>query len=252
MSAILESLLWLVGVTLLMLWLKRWVHRHTQGVGLLLTGDADFAFLLYSIMLLPGTFVHESAHWVAAKFLDVRTRRFSLMPARMPRGLLRLGFVEIERTDTLREALIGVAPLLAGSALVLVIAAYNLPTHPFQRSVSQELTLLLNDLPRALTADYFWLWLYLVFSISNGMLPSQSDRQAWTPVLIWLGIISVLAYALGIIQSVPDAITLGAAQMISLLVRAFVLACIVDVIFAPIIWLLEKILETLTQRRIQY
>jgi hypothetical protein len=235
-----------------MLVLKRWVHRHIQGLALLLTGDFDFAFLFYSLLLLPGTFVHEAAHWLMANALSVRTRRFSLVPARMPRGMLRLGFVEIEHTDTFREALIGVAPLLAGSAFVLFVASLNLPSHPLQRSISQELSLLVNDLPRVFGKDYFWLWLYLIFSISNGMLPSESDRQAWTPVLIWLGIVGVLAYSLGVVQTMPDSITLGAAQIVSLLVRAFVLACIVDIVFMPIIWLLEKILEALTQRRVNY
>ena len=252
MSAALESLIWLVAVTLLMLLLKRWVHRHVQGVGLLLTGDPDFTFVLYSLLLLPGTFLHETAHYLMAVLLGVRVRKFSLMPARQPRGLLRLGFVEIERTDNWREALIGVAPLLLGSVAVLFVASFGLSAQTPQRTLTAQLSALLNNLPNALNADYFWLLLYLIFAISNGMLPSESDRQAWKPVVIWLGIVSVLVYLSGVVQRVPDQIDQGVALLVSWLVRAFVLACVVDIFCIPLIWLVEKLLETLTRRSVRY
>ncbi len=252
MSAVLESLLWLIGLTLLMLLLKRWIHRHVQGVGLLFTRDPDRAFLIYSFLLFPGTVVHETAHSLMALFLDVPVRKFSLVPAKQPRGMLRLGFVEIERTDTLREALIGVAPLLAGSIVVLLLSPRELPTLQTVSSLSAQLGALMASMPHALGAADFWLLLYLIFAISNGMLPSESDRQAWGPVLIWFGVIAVLVYLSGLVSSIPDQIAQGIALAVNWLVRAFVLTCLVDVFFMPIIFVIEKILELLTRQHVRY
>ena len=252
MSVVLESLLWLVAITLLMLLLKRWIHRHVQGIGLLLTREPERAFLLYSLLLFPGTVVHETAHSLMAMFLDVPVRKFSLVPAKQPRGMMRLGFVEIERTDTVREALIGVAPLLAGSVVVLLLAPHELPPIEGASSLTAQLSVLVAGLPRALGAADFWLLLYLIFAVSNGMLPSESDRQAWGPVVIWFAVIVVVVYLSGLVSSVPEQLAQGIALMVNWLVRAFVLTCLVDVFFMPVIFVFEKILELFTQQHVRY
>ena len=252
MSSILESLIWLILVTLVMLLLKRWIHRHVQGIGLLLTQSPDYAFFFYSLLLFPGTVVHETAHYLAAIFLDVRVRRFSLVPARQPRGLMRLGFVEIDATDTVREALIGLAPLIAGTVVVLLLTPRELPALQDTRTLTLQMGDLLAGLPRALSIPDFWLLLYLIFAVSNGMLPSESDRQAWKPMLIWLTLIGVALYLSGIISAVPDVIDTGVATAVRWIVRAFVLAVLVDIFFLPIIFILEKFLEMLTRQHIRY
>lgn len=252
MSPALEALIWLIIVTLLMLLLKRWIHRHVQGIGLLMTGDSDRSFLLYSLLLFPGTVVHELAHFAAALFLDVRVRKLSLIPTRQPDGPVRLGFVEIDRTETLREALIGLAPLIAGTAFVLLLAPPGLPTLQENRPLAEQLGDLLGSIPNALGAPDFWLLLYLIFSISNGMLPSESDRQAWRPIALWLGAAAVLLYVSGVITSLPDSIALGIAAGVRWIVRAFMLSIVVDVGFLPVIFVIEWLLERLTRQRVQY
>jgi hypothetical protein len=252
MSSALESLVWLILVTLTMLLLKRWIHRHVQGLGLLLTRSPDYAFFFYSLLLFPGTVVHETAHFLAAIFLDVHVRRFSLVPARQPRGLLRLGFVEIDATDTVREALIGLAPLIAGTAVVLLLTPRELPALQDTRTLTLQMGDLLAGLPRALAVPDFWLLLYLIFAVSNGMLPSESDRQAWKPILIWLAVIGVALYVSGLVTSIPDVLDYGVALAVRWIVRAFVLAILVDIFFVPIIFVLEKTVETLTRQHIRY
>ncbi|MBI1801572.1 MAG: hypothetical protein HYR71_08095 [Chloroflexi bacterium] len=249
MSATLEPLFWLIFVTLVMLLLKRWVHQHVQMVGYLLTGDVNRAFLFYSLLFFPGTVVHETAHYLAAHLLDVRVRKFSLMPARPSRGMMRLGFVEIDRTDAVREALIGIAPLIAGSAAILLITQRGLLAAQDSKAMTAQLSELVASLPQALRLSDFWLLLYLTFTISNGMLPSDSDRQAWTPVLLWLGAMGALLYLSGLVTRIPDPFDRGIALGVGLLVRAFALACLVDAFFMPLIWFVEKVLERIPRRR---
>lgn len=252
MSAALESLVWLVGITVLMLVLKRWIHRHVRGVGLLLTGNDSGSFFLFSLLFFPGTVAHELSHFIAARFLDVRVHRMSLVPSKQRNGAMTLGFVDVDRTDTLREALIGLAPLITGTVLILLLAPASLAPPAGAANLTAELGALAASMPRVLTSPDLYLWLYAIFSISNGMLPSESDRQAWTPIILWLAVIAVLLYVSGALSAIPDAVDRDLGNAVRLIVRGFAYAVIVDAIMVPVIFVLEQILEGLTGKRVQY
>src|SRR6266849_3790828 len=128
--SLLTAWLWLVVSLLPLIVLERWVHRHLQGIWLLLVRDADLALILYSLLMLPGVLVHEASHWLAATLLGVRAGRVSVVPERLPDGTLRLGYVETEHVDALREALIGAAPLLAGAAVIIFVGYSRLGVEP--------------------------------------------------------------------------------------------------------------------------
>jgi hypothetical protein len=113
-------LLWLAATLALLLLIERWIHRHLQGVMLLLTGDPDIAVVLYALPLLPGIFVHELSHALAAILLGARVGRISIRPKRTGQRV-QLGFVPVEKTDVVRASLIGLAPLLVGSGVILLI-----------------------------------------------------------------------------------------------------------------------------------
>src|SRR3990170_5216778 len=82
-------------------------------------GRSEIARAFFSLLFFPGVLLHETSHYLAARLLGVKTGRFSLLPQPLPDGRLRLGFVETTGTDLLRDALIGVAPLVAGGAFVI-------------------------------------------------------------------------------------------------------------------------------------
>jgi hypothetical protein len=98
----------------------------------------------------------------------------------------------------------------------------------------------------------FLIWLYAVFTVSNGMLPSESDRQAWTPIALWLAVIAAALYLSGAVKSVPETVDRGIADAVRWVVRGFALATLVDVVFVPVIFVLEKVLELLTGKRVSY
>ena len=252
MSAALESLIWLVGITVVMLGLKRWIHRHVRGLGLLLTGSDTGSFFLFSFLFFPGTLAHGLSHFIAARFLDVRVHRISLVPSKQRNGAMSLGFVDVDRTDTLREALIGVAPLVTGTAIILLLAPASLAPPSNALTPTAELGALMASLPRVLLSPDLYLWLYAIFSISNGMLPSESDRQAWTPIVLWLAAIAAMLYLSGALSAIPDTVDRDLGGGVRLIVRAFAYAVIVDVIMMPVIFVLEQILEALTGKRVQY
>ena len=77
---------------------------------------------IFSIIFLPGVFLHESSHFVMAKILRVPTGDFSIFPQSLPDGRLQLGYVETARSDIVRNSLIGAAPLIIGTFFVAYVA----------------------------------------------------------------------------------------------------------------------------------
>jgi hypothetical protein len=189
-----DGLGWLLLGFLPFLWVQHWLHREIQAVLLLITRRPTLSIGLFSLLFFPGILLHETSHFVTARLLGVPTGRFSLLPQALPNGKLQLGFVEAAHTDLLRDALIGLAPLLAGTLVIYLLEFNGLHLIPARQYIIQgewdQLWLALVKLPQQ---PDFWLWFYLAFTISSTMLPSASDRQAWLPLLIFLGLLVGLA-----------------------------------------------------------
>lgn len=73
-----------------------------------------------AFLFLPGTILHELAHFFMAKILFVKTGAISLLP-HLSGETLRLGSVQIEQVDPVRKLLIGVAPILAGVSVLSLV-----------------------------------------------------------------------------------------------------------------------------------
>jgi hypothetical protein len=251
--SILSAWFWLLLSLLPLIFLERWVHRHLQGIWLLLFRDPDLALIMYSLLMLPGVILHEGSHWLAATVLGVRAGRFSVVPERLPDGTLRLGYVETEHADPLREALIGVAPLLLGAAAIIFIGYSRLGVAPMGAALA------LGDLLGAGTAlssmtrlPNFWLWLYLVFTISNSMLPSASDRRAWLPVVITLVVLTTLIFYVGLGAALMEALAQPLDTAMRALASAFTITVCLDLVIMPFIWLFERGLTRLTGLKVEY
>lgn len=197
-------LLLLVGPLILM---QRHLHREIQAVLLLVTRRMDIATVIFSLLFFPGILLHETSHYLTARLLGVDTGGFSLLPKVLPptrgepgRGArrLQLGYVETSSTDTLRDALIGSAPLIFGGLFVTFAGLSRLGMQLLWADLIQ------GDFQRAwaslqgmLGQSDFWLWLYLTFVVSSTMLPSASDRRAWLPIGLVLGLVLAASLLVG-------------------------------------------------------
>jgi hypothetical protein len=106
--------------------LQRSLHREIQSIFLLITRRVDISYVIFSLLFLPGVFLHETSHFIMARLVGVRTGKFSLLPKALDDGRLQLGYVETAPTDLFRDALIGAAPLLTGGAFVIYAGIYHL------------------------------------------------------------------------------------------------------------------------------
>ncbi len=178
--------------------LQRLLHREIQAVFLLITRHPQLTVALFSLLFFPGVFIHETSHFLMAKVLRVRTRGFSLFPNTMPDGRLQMGYVETEPTDIVRDSLVGLSPLIAGSLFVAYAGSNRLHLYTLWdvlRNGQFDLFWLgISVLP--MIKD-FYLWFYFTFAVSSTMMPSDSDRHAWLPLGLWTAALFALAIFAG-------------------------------------------------------
>lgn len=228
-------------VTLLpLLWVKRWITSRLQDLSWYWARDPDVALFVYFVIVLPGIIVHELSHWLVAWLLGVRVRKLSIGPVRKGRSKkVSLGSVQVGDVDPLRASLIGLAPLVGGSAVILLIGNQVLGVSELADVVAmQGLDAILDQLRRVVHVADLSLWLYLIFSISNAMLPSESDMATVRPVLIFLGIVSLVVLLVGGVPSIPAEIVAWVSAVASYLATAFAVTLAADAVFVLIIALL--------------
>lgn len=149
-----------------------------------LTGSHRVSIYLLSLIVLPGTIVHEMAHLLTAGGMLVRVGEISLFPEINEKGV-KLGHVEIEKTDFIRRAIIGFAPVFFGAG-ILVGGIWFANTNFFSQGIY----------PWWLVLSLF----YLSVVIGNTMFSSKKDLEGTVGFLVL--IISILGamYFLGLNQ----------------------------------------------------
>ena len=242
-----------LAVTLaLLLVVERWIHRHLQGTMFLLVGDREIAVILYALPLLPGIFLHEMSHALVARLLGVRVGRISVRP-KLAKQRIQLGFVPIEQTDVIRASLIGLAPLLMGSAVILMIGYFVFDIGAMRETIPTITpTDLLQQLRDMLRTPDLWFWAYLIFAIGNTMLPSRSDRQAWTPVLLFLLLLGVLVWAVGIGPALIGEISQPLSLALRWLTVTYIFVLVADLPFVLLIALAEGLVGCMKGVRVEY
>ncbi len=230
----------LVVTLLALLWAQRLITRHLQELGMRWVNDPDVVLILYFVAVLPGVVVHELSHWLMAKLLFVRVSWPKLGPVRKGRGgRVSLGSVRVGRVDRWRAGLIGVAPLLGGTAVILLIGHLVLGVGELSASVGgQGLEGILDGLGQMAQVADFWLWLYLVFSVANAMVPSESDMATVRPVLIFLGIVAAILLVVTGVPAISDEAVQRVNGIASFLASAFLLTLAVDLLFMALIGLM--------------
>jgi len=185
---------WLLGLTLPFILAQVLLHREIQYLFLIMTRRLNLAVGLFSLLFFPGVLLHELSHLLAALLLRVPVKKFSLIPHTTPTGRVRLGYVQTNQVDVIRDALIGTAPLISGGAVIALISHFILGLPGFFTGDFHTWWQALQQLP---SLPDFWIWFYLLFTISSTMLPSESDRHAWLPIILVFVLLLILVIAAG-------------------------------------------------------
>lgn len=246
MTAPWELVLALAAVLVVLFLLNDWISRHMQGIGLLITGHPEGGMVLAWLIFWPGIVLHEASHWVVAHLLGLHPSRLRVWPERRGK-LVRMGYVDFRAGGPLRDSLVGLAPFLTGCAVLLGVAArvFSFDEQMGWRGAVQSVLGSLHQ------AD-LWLLFYLIFTVSNGMMPSASDRQAWSSLLLYMSLVTAGLYALDLLPALSSEVIARLLKGVRALVYALGLAVAVDLPIALGIGLVEWALSALKGQRVVY
>ncbi len=132
----------------------------------------SFGLGLYALLTLPGFFLHEGAHALAALILHVPLRGVTLIPRHAADELSVGAGVRVAPVDPLRMALIALAPLLAGMVSLGLLSG-TLGTAGADPRPWMRLPEWVSQWDR--TGAGLWAMLYLLWSVGSHMAPSRGD-----------------------------------------------------------------------------
>jgi hypothetical protein len=231
-----------------LIWLGRWITHQVQVIGLHLTGSERVALLFYYLLLLPGIILHELSHAAVAVLLGLKVSEFSLGP-RVRGRYVELGSVRVTSGGTLRDSLVGLAPFVVGTA-VLLLVGYQIFDVAALGAAWQNAGW--SGVTGAIAAIWpvrdFWLWAYVLFVASNAMIPSPADRQPWVTAAMYLGLALVLTYLLGGLSTLASALIPEVAGALQFMTLAFVFTLVLDVIAAAALYLIEAVIDQFQRR----
>lgn len=246
------GLFWFILMLLPLIWLQRLLHREIQSVLLIITRDARLTMGIFAVIFLPGVFLHEASHFLMAKILRVPTGRFSIFPRSLPNGRLQLGYVETAKADIVRDSLIGAAPLIVGTLFIALIAVYRLEMRVLWDTLRNgQIELFWMGLGFLPQVQDFFLWFYLVFTVSSTMMPSESDRHAWLELAISVGVLFALAVLVGAGPWMLDNVAPHVSSFLSAVALIFGLSVFVHVLLILPTAIIHRLLSRLTGLDVQ-
>ncbi|MBI4096295.1 MAG: hypothetical protein HY425_01115 [Candidatus Levybacteria bacterium] len=145
------------------------------------------SIIFLSFLFLPGVIIHELSHMLMAVMLFVGVGSMEFSPKISPNGV-KLGSIEIAKTDPMRRSMIGFAPVLFGMTLILGLIYLSTDSGFVTQAIE------LNGLFGVGIAGLVF---YLLFAISNTMFSSKKDMEGTLEILITLLIIFIAVYVLG-------------------------------------------------------
>jgi hypothetical protein len=231
----------------LMLFLQRWLQQHIQGFTYAVTGNPGCAVRALFILLLPGVLLHELSHWLVANLLGVRTGQISIGLGKARGKHFSLGSVTVDRSDPLRESLIGLAPFIAG-----LLAVWALMGFGFDVWSMTDPMVAVNTIWSTIGDPLTWLCLYLVFAVSTAMIPSESDREPWGAIIVIFAGIGAFALILGWTPNLTPELFALAQRVLNALILVFGVIVVVNGALAIVIFLVEWGFGAMTQRRVRY
>lgn len=148
---------------ILLFFLSREVTKSLSRLFLHMFHSSSLMIHLLAFLFLPGVIIHELSHFLMASILFVPTGEIEFLPE-IRGSEVKMGSVAIGATDPFRRFLIGVAPLLIGFFVILLLFWYITPV-----VFASWQTILL---------------LYGAFEVSNTMFSSKKDMEGALGIII--------------------------------------------------------------------
>ncbi len=232
---------------------EQWIHRHVFGISYLMTEDKESATGVYYIFFFPGVLLHEIIQYFVAGALDVPIKKIQAYPKPQDNGTLRYDFVSIKPTDPIRASIIGGAPFIIAGFLVYTISTSILDLHSLPAAIgTQDTSQISSAVQDLLNTPNFWFWLYLLFVISNGMIPTKEDRQGWRLILAVIGGFTLILILIGSHQVVTETLNGPVRESLELVTTSLAIILGLDVLVILFLRIVENSFERIRGYRVNY
>ncbi len=246
MFGVWAPLLWTAFFLVAIWWLSRRQAFYFLSALYHLTRSQQAAVVAYAIFFLPGTVVHEFAHWIMAKILGVKTAGFHVLPKLGKKGEIRLGSVDVRGGGVVEHSLIGMAPMLLGGVVTLALSYWLVDVDALAVAVrSEQFGEVLAVAMQVFSRPDALLWLWLLFTISGSMFLSASDRAPLQQMALYLTAVILPLYLFGLIPALPDAWTQEIAQVFAVFASGLAVALALHGVMTAIFALLYFLAQAL-------
>lgn len=234
---------------------ERWLHQHMFGVGYLLTGDKGTATGFYYIVFFPAIVLHEVIQYFVAGIFNVPIKKLEIRPQSQDNGTLRYDFVTIDRakTDRVRSSIVGGAPFIIAATLFYFISTEILDLHSIIDAFSSGT---IRNVGGAIQDQFntpdFWLWLYVLFALSNGMIPTKEDRDGWGLIIGAIVGITGLFLFLGLDEVLIETYQGPVRDGLELVTVSLTIILCIDIVAILFLGILEDSLERIRGFKMDY
>lgn len=225
------------------------------GIGYLLTGEKGSATGFYYLIFFPAVALHEIVQYFVCGILNVPIKKLEVRVQAQENGTVRYDFVTIDKkkTDRVRISIVGGAPFFLAALIFYLISTQILDLYSlvdaFESGQLQNIGAAIQD--QFNTPD-FWLWLYVLFAIANGMVPTREDREGWEFVLVAVGAISALFLVLGLDEVLLETYTGPVKEALELVTASLLIILGIDIVVILLLGITEDTLERLRGFKMDY
>ncbi|MFC1653727.1 hypothetical protein ACFL1M_02670 [Patescibacteria group bacterium] len=221
--------------------ITRLSRRAFISISYLLFHSKKIGIIIYSMIYLPGTIIHELSHFFTAAFLGVRTGEISIFPREEEDSRIQLGSVKIAKTDFFRSSLIGVAPFIVGNILLFY----------FVSVLGIDITRI-GELLKADMGIQKSIFLYLTLAVSNTLFTSKEDRSHWPVLMGFMLVCFIVFWAIGISINIPSSFALKIINVINGVAWAVSFSILINIFIYLVLTTMQKIIEKITKQKVTY
>lgn len=206
--------------------LGKQISRLMHGLG----GGKNSVIWIWSVVFMPGTLLHEVSHFIMAAATGTHTGKIEIFPEFIEDEMspgesrsVKLGSVQVARMNPVQGFLVGLAPLITGSLILLWLSTLLIPTFT--------------------SGEYlkFSVIAYAFFAIANSFFPSKEDLRHTIPFVVLLILIIIGAWYLGLKVNISPNSKIS--ELSGALSTAFFMSFGINVLIIGILYLINKSLN---------
>jgi hypothetical protein len=211
---------------------KKWLTATIAKLVHRLGGSSHTLIVIWSLIFLPGTVIHELSHFFLAIITGARTGKIGILPEYLEDDWadeagdksVALGYVQTQKLNPLQGFFVGISPFITG--LIILIWLGSLIQSGY----------LAGNIPLVFLEGY------LFFTVANSFFPSWSDIKQTLPLVVIFLVVLIVFWIMGIhllFTPGPQIISLANTVTTTVLISTFVNATLVGLLSA-VIWLTKN------------